>query len=81
MTPAATDPGSDPSVMLQNELVAVAPALGIRLENGQLSDQEADKLNREIEAQSPLWIEEVVWFSLFEAARLSIEHKAAICFA
>jgi hypothetical protein len=69
------------SVILQKELVAVAPALGIRLENGHLSDQEADRLNREIEAESPLWIEKAVWLSLFEAARLSIEHKTAVCFA
>jgi hypothetical protein len=69
------------SVMLQKELVAVAPALVIRLESGQLSDQEADRLNREIEAESPLWIEKAVWLSLFEAARLSIEHKTAVCFA
>ena len=69
------------SVVLQKELVAAAPALGIRLENGQLSDPEADRLNREIESESPLWIEKAVWLSLFEAARLSIEHKTAICFA
>ena len=69
------------SVMLQKELIAVAPALGIRLDKGKLTDQEAQKINREVEAESPLWIEKAVWISLFEAARLSIEHKAAICFA
>jgi len=68
------------SFELQRELIAVAPALGIRLENGQLSDEVADRLNVEIEAESPLWIEKAVWLSLFEAARLSIEHKTAICF-
>lgn len=67
--------------MLREELVAVAPALGIRLENGQLRDHEADRLNREIEAESALWIEKAVWLSLFEAARLSIDHKTAVCFA
>jgi hypothetical protein len=69
------------SFMLRKELIAAAPALGIRLENGQLSDHEADRLNGEIEAESPLWIEKAVWMSLFEAARLSIEHKTAVCFA
>jgi hypothetical protein len=69
------------SYMLQKELIAVAPALGIRLENGQLRDQEADRINREVEAESPLWIEKAVWLSLFEAARLSIQHKVAVCFA
>jgi hypothetical protein len=33
------------SFMLLKELQAVAPALGIRLVNGQLSDEEAEKIN------------------------------------
>ncbi len=69
------------SFMLQGELIAIAPALGIRLTQGKLSDQEAEKINSEAEAESPLWIEKAVWLSLFEAARLSIQHKTAICFA
>ena len=69
------------SIVLIKELVAAAPALGIRLENGHLSDRETDSLNAEIEAESALWIEKAVWLSLFEAARLSIEHKTAVCFA
>lgn len=68
------------SFLLQKELIAVAPALGIRLINGELSDQEAEKINQEVEAESPLWVEKAVWLSLFEAARLSIKYKTAICF-
>jgi hypothetical protein len=68
------------SFMLKKELIAVAPALGIRLDRGELSDKEAEGINREVEAEAPLWIEKAVWLSLFEAARLSIKHKSAVCF-
>jgi hypothetical protein len=68
------------SIALQRELSAVAAALGIRLENGELSDEEADRINRDVESESPLWIEKAVWLSFFEAARLSVQHKAAVCF-
>lgn len=69
------------SYMLQQELVAVAPALGIRLENGRLRDEDADQINGDVADEAPLWIEKAVWLSLFEAARLSIQHKSAICFS
>jgi hypothetical protein len=65
---------------LMHELITVAPCLGIRLQNGELSDSEAARLNEESEAEGPFWIEKCVWLSLFEAARLSVKHKAAICF-
>ncbi len=68
------------SFTLLKELQAIAPALGICLASGELSDEEAEKINSEVKAQSALWIEKAVWLSLFEAARLSIKHKAAICF-
>jgi hypothetical protein len=66
------------SFVLLKELQAVAPALDIRLVNGRLSDEEAQKINSAVE--SPLWIEKAVWLSLFEAARLSIQHRKAVCF-
>ena len=59
----------------------IAPKLGIALDDGQLSDAEADKINKDSESEEGLWIEKTVWISLFEAARLSIEHKTAVCFA
>ena len=62
------------------ELVAVAPALGVALADGRLTDTEAERVNRVVEEQGPFWIELAVWLSLFEAARLSIEHRTAIRF-
>jgi hypothetical protein len=58
----------------------MAPALAINLEGEVLSDAEANKIRSDVESESPLWIEKAVWLTLFEAARLSIEHKTAICF-
>ncbi len=71
---------------LMKELIFIAPQLGIQLDNGHLSDAEAIKIEiaiqieEEDESQTGLWIEKIVWLSLFEAARLSIEYKTAICF-
>ncbi len=66
---------------LMQELITLAPYLGIKLQDGVLSDSEAARLNEESDAEGPFWIEVCVWLSLFEAARLSLKHKAAICFA
>jgi hypothetical protein len=68
------------SQALMRELIEVAPALGITLDGGQLSDAEADRINSVVEASGPFEIELAVWLSLFEAARLSIQHGTAICF-
>lgn len=69
------------SYQLREELIRIAPALTIRLDGQTLSNAEADKINVAAEsANDDLWIERLVWLALFEAARLSIEHKAAICF-
>lgn len=65
---------------LMAELVTVAPALGIELKNGELSNAEAKRLNREAEKQASFWMEKMVWLSLFEAARISLKYKSAICF-
>jgi hypothetical protein len=69
------------SYRLLEELVFVAPALGITLQDGRLSDDEADAINQDSESETGPWIERLVWLSLYEAARLSIEHRAAICFS
>jgi len=66
---------------LMRELRAVAPALGITLTGNALSDHEVSRINTIVESQGAFWIENLVWLSLFEAARLSIEHKTAICFS
>ncbi|MEX0718718.1 MAG: hypothetical protein WD066_19140 [Planctomycetaceae bacterium] len=68
------------SFVLLDELIAVAPALGIRLGGSELSDDEVERINGEVDDESPLWIEQAVWLSLFEAARLSVRHGTAICF-
>jgi hypothetical protein len=68
------------SYRLRDELVAVAPVLGIRLQDGELSDEEAARVDAVGESDSAMSKENLVWLSLFEAARLSIEHRAAICF-
>jgi hypothetical protein len=65
---------------LMAELVAVAPVLGIELGNGELSDAEAKRLNREAAKEASFWIEKMVWLSLFEAARLSLKYKSVISF-
>jgi len=68
------------SFRLLEELVVVAPALGIQLHGSELPDQQAAEINSLLQARTGLFIEKIVWLSLFEAARLSIEHKAAIVF-
>ncbi|HWP39303.1 MAG TPA: hypothetical protein VNL70_00155 [Tepidisphaeraceae bacterium] len=68
------------SYRLRDELLFVAPALGINVLGKALPDSEADRITSCMEQEGPLWIEKTVWLSLFEAARLSIQHRAAICF-
>jgi hypothetical protein len=70
------------SYRLMEELVASTPALGIELDGHNLLDAEAAKINREADPDShdKFWIEKTVWLCLFEAARISIDHKTAICF-
>ncbi|MBK8465826.1 MAG: hypothetical protein IPL32_08345 [Chloracidobacterium sp.] len=68
------------SVRLMEELVKIAPHLNIRLTDGYLSDETAEFLSNEEEDSTPFWIERLVWFELYENARLSIEHKTAIYF-
>ena len=68
------------SQRLLEELVFVAPALGIRLENGKLSDEEAERIDALIDDDNGLYREYVSWLLLYESARLSIEHKTAIVF-
>jgi hypothetical protein len=69
------------SYKLMRELIEIAPALGIKLRGGNLSDDEATRINAIAASEEGFWIEHFVWISLFEAARLSIEHGTAIVFA
>jgi len=68
------------SYRLRDELVLVAPALGITLTDGQLSDEEVARIGRLIDADEGLHREYVSWLRLYESARLSIAHKTAIVF-
>ena len=68
------------SYKLREELVTVAPALGIFLLGDMLGDEEAERINARIEAEDGLDRELVAWLAAYEACRLSIEHKTAIVF-
>jgi hypothetical protein len=68
------------SYRLRDELVLVAPALGIQLAGNLLLNEEAEAINSDLDKGEGIWIERIVWLSLFEASWLSIEHNAAIEF-
>ncbi len=68
------------SQRLYRELVELAPALGIPAFAGQIPDSQIAAISQVVDSEGPLWIELSVWIDLFEAARLSIEHRAAIYF-
>ncbi|MGK5025989.1 hypothetical protein [Janthinobacterium sp. RB2R34] len=68
------------SYKLREELVTVAPALGIFLLGDMLGDEEAERINARIEAEDGLDRELVAWLAAYEACRLSIEHNTAIVF-
>lgn len=69
--------GSSQALLL--ELLEVAPHIGVTLEDGRLTPACEVEL-RAIEDSGPLWRERLVWYTLFEAATLSIEHKTLIVF-
>jgi hypothetical protein len=62
------------------ELVAVAPLIGIELENGDLSERQIEQLNREEPDEHPFSTERYVWFRFYEAARMSVQYTTAIVF-
>jgi hypothetical protein len=68
------------SQRLLAELVEVAPALGIALDGGKLTDKRAAELAEEEEADSPFWRERLVWLALFENARTSIANRTLLVF-
>jgi len=74
---AGTTLGS--SQHLLAELVRVAPLIDIRLQGHDLSDDQADIINA-YDDRAPFFRERASWITLFEAARLSVEHGAAIVF-
>jgi hypothetical protein len=67
------------SQALLRELIEVAPHIGVTLENDRPTPAcEADL--RVIEDSGPFWRERLVWYTLFEAATLSVEHRTLIVF-
>lgn len=68
---------SRPALM---ELVGAAELLDIHLAGDALSDDEADRINAEEDGAHPLWIERKCWLTLYEALRLSLEHRTAVVF-
>jgi hypothetical protein len=67
------------SYRLHEELIAMAPCLGIR-DAADVSDATVNEIRTAVEAESELWIEKGVWLTLYEACRLSKQHGTAICF-
>lgn len=65
---------------LMGELIMLAPALGIELGNGLLSDAEAQRIDALAQECGDLHRELSAWLLLFECARLSIAHKTAVVF-
>lgn len=65
---------------LLQELISVAPLLGIRLDEDRLSDAEAKLIASDDTEQHPLGIERLVWFALYEAAAHSLAQRTAIVF-
>ncbi|AKJ29660.1 hypothetical protein AAW51_2969 [Caldimonas brevitalea] len=69
------------SYRLLGELVLVAPYIGVELQGGVLSDEEAARLNALADRREGHWVEGLVWLSLYEAATASVDQKTAIAFA
>ena len=70
------------SYRLRDELVLVlARCLGIQLAGNLLVKRgKVQAINSDLDKGEGIWIERIVWLSLFEASWLSIEHNAAIEF-
>lgn len=66
---------------LLEELILVAPALGVHLVDGRLTDQEIERLDALASSGTGLHRELCAWLALFEAARTSIELKTAVVFS
>ena len=76
--------GSAPRLL--KELADLAPAVGVPLEDGRLSDEVASKIND----FAPLYSgddcamaddQRTAWLALFEGTRLAIEHQVPLCLA
>ncbi len=68
------------SQKLLEELIFIAPELGIELAHGELSDEMASRIKTSVESLEPFFIEKTVWLSLYESCRWSISSGSAIVF-
>jgi hypothetical protein len=64
---------------LLRELIEVAPHIGVALDNGRPTPACEAELQA-IEDTGPLWRERLVWYTLFEAATISIKYNTLIVF-
>lgn len=67
------------SYRLHEELIAMAPCLGID-GTANLTKEQVEHIQEIIDGESDNATEVMVWFALFEACRLSKQHGTAICF-
>lgn len=69
------------SIRLREELLLLTDALEIEVDaEGNLEDEYTKELAAQRPTGAPFAIERLVWLSLYEASRLSIEYKTAITF-
>lgn len=68
------------SFRLREELLELTEQLEIEVEDGRLTDDVADEVSKQRPTSVPFAIERLVWLALWEAARLSAEHRTAIVF-
>jgi hypothetical protein len=62
------------------EVMQAAPLIGISIQDGNISEEEARMIAKEPDGSNPFWIERKVWLTMFEAFRHSIEYKCAVVF-
>ncbi|HJU40060.1 MAG TPA: hypothetical protein VJ724_10845 [Tahibacter sp.] len=74
-----SDIGSTPRLM--RELLFVAPLLGVRLDGAHVSDVEIARLDAFAGGKALRESALLVWLLLYEAARLSLEHRTALVFS
>ena len=68
------------SYRLRDELIVAARPLKITLVDGVVSDAEIQRIEAIIAKKELFYREHLAWLALFEATRLSIQHKSMIAF-
>lgn len=68
------------SYRLRDELIVAARPMNITLMNSELDGAEVRRIKAIVSKRTPFYREYLVWLALFEATRLSIQHKSVIAF-